>query len=877
LKSRDPVIEQLSIRRLAAPALAALLAVALVVARADAAAKPARPARPAEAESEADRQYDFASRLFSLRFYKTAAGEYRRFIDEFPDDPRREQARYNLAVSYYKIGRPEYNKALAELATLRKEFPNSSLVQDALFRAGHIHYLLGQSRRAADLLGALAKREKIRKDLRVPMHHYLGRAYAELGNHAEAIRHLSIVAGTGGHKLQPFALVVLADVQLGQGNPKAAAGTLEKLIKTHPKLPTIGEMRLKLGETRLALKDYKGALAAFRKAGGPGDLAVRAAVGRVQALMGLKQHAQAAKASRALLSGLKETPDLRELRVRERALYALGLAEFARRRHAPAAEAFEKLLEHVKTGDMAEDAAYKRCWCYYQLGADHARQLVASCEMFLNRFPKSEWTQPVVFLAGEGHLQLGNEDAAIKSFAKVSPKSDNYADALYRIAYCHHVQGRSAKAAAAYDTFLQKVDRHGKTADALASAGGLYQAIRQYKKAVERYRKYLEAEPKGPRAEAITYQVGLCYAKLSQFDEMAEWLERYVKRYPKGKHAAAAHYWLGRRRRLVADRVAAKKDLDAAIQAYTRAAQSFEGSLARLSKDHPDRDVTLLALAECRYDIGQTQAARADELDAAAKKAEGPTKAAAAGKAEEARKASDAMLLRAAKGFLELMGRKPKLVRGQPIYFWTSAFFREHDRPAEAIRALKILLDQFPKSDKADLALYQLAKLHAGLDPSDHAAAIQYADQLLANHKRSSLALHARFVKAESLFATGKYADAEPLYKQVSQKTFAGGLHLGSLVKLGHIAFRRKQYTDAVRYFAHVGVYEDPAISAEGLYYAGRSHIELQNRDEGLRFWGRLLKRHDGTEWAKKAREQLDAMGYAVGSDGQIDKKRAGG
>jgi TolA-binding protein len=851
-----------------------MLGLLFVSAVAVAAEEPPAPPNAAEGETEADRQYDFAGRLFSLRFYKTAAAEYARFLTQFPRDPRREQARYNLAIAYFKIGREEYDKALGQLATLRKEFPASSLLQDALFRSGHIHYLLGQSHRAIDDLSALARQKKVRDDLRVPMHHYLGRAYADRGNHAEAIRHLSVVAKASKHQLRRFALVVLADSELREGELKAAAATLESLIADYPALPNIGEMRLKLAETRLALKDHKEALDAFGKAGGSPEFDARAALGRARALHGLKRYKDAAQASRGLLKQLKETPATRKLQIAENALYVLGLAEIAQRRHGPAAEAFERLLRRTTKGDQAEDAAYKRCWCYFQLGAGHARQLVASCEAFLKWFPKSEWTQAVHFLAGEGQLQLGSEDAAIASYQKVSAGSAHYADALYRIAYCHHVRGRAAQAAAAYDSFLEKIDKHSKTPAALASAGGLYQSIRKYKEAAERYRKYLAVAPNGAHAGAVTYQIGLCHAKLGQFGEMATWLERYVKRFPQGEHAAAAYYWIGRHRRLVADELAQKKDLPASIDAYKRAAQAFRLGLARLPEKHGDRDTTRLALAECYYNIGRRQTERAEELEAAAHAAKAATKAEALEQAAAARDAADRALLQAAEGFLALMGRTPRV--GQPIYFWTAAFFREHSRPADAIRVLEALLKRFPKAQRADLALYQLATLQTDLPKPDHADAIRYADRLLAEHKKSSLALQARFVKAESLFAIGKYDEAEPLYKQVSQKTFAGGLHLGSLIKLGHIAFGRKQYAEAVRYFAHVGVYDSAEHSAEGLYFAGRCHVELKSRDEGLRFWQRLLKRYGRTEWARKARAELDRMGFAVGSDGRIAKKQGG-
>ncbi len=831
---------------------------------------PARGQEP-NGETEADLQFEFAERLFQLRVYKTAAAEYRSFLQDYAKDPRREGARYNLAMCYFRLGGEENaRKALAELAILRKEFPNGNRIQDCLFRSGHIRYMLGDDEGAVADLTDLAKL-KVKPGLEIPMHHFLGRAEHDLGRFPQARRHLEVVADAPrDNELRPYALMVLADTHLKLDDLGRSAAVLDKLLRDYPDLPTSDEMWLRLGDARLGLHEFAKALAAYEKVGAKGKWKHHAAIGRARVLLGLKKYPAAVELCKSVAANFRETPATKDLHIPEQCLYVGGVANFRQAKYARAVEAFTKLLAGLQQGPIAEDAAYKLCWCYYRQGPKLAKELVTTCVKFRRLFPASKWTKQVVFLAAEGYVSLGDYENAAAHYRQISEDDPNYGDALYRVAYCYHKQNKPEAAARAYDLFVEKFEKRTKAAAALAAAGGLYQAAERYEQAIARYKEYLAAAPPGPEAEEVAYQLGVCFAKMSQFDLMARAVEDYAKKYPQGAHAAAAFHWLGRRYRIQGDQRANHGDAAAAAAEYVRAQKAFQAGAAISG---PGKDRMLLSLAQCFYNLARNRAARAAELASAANSAEGDRKRQLLAEAAELEKQSAASFRDAAEGFFDIIARKPAMLKDESACLWTGAYFREHKEPRAAVQVFKAFVKHFKSSNKADAALYQLALLHGELVPPDHGAVLEYCDRLLEHHPKSKFALQTKFAKAETLYRRGKLKPAEKLYLEVSRRG-AGALKVGSVIKLGHICFKNQEYAVAVRYFGEIGLlYADQSFCPEALYFAGKSDTLLKDFNEATKFWQQLLKRYPDSTWAADARKELAPLGYIVAPDGTIKKK----
>jgi TolA-binding protein len=828
-------------------------------------------AQEAKPESDADLQFEFANKLFQIKAYKTAGAEFRRFLRDYREDPRREEARYHLALCHFQMGEPkEYTRALAELATLRKEFPAGKFIQDCLFRSGHIRYLLADAKGAIADLSALQKLE-VRSDLIIPMHHFLGRAHHDLGRHEQAVAHLSLVAKAPKESpLRQFALVVLADAQLKRKRVADSASAIETLLRDYPQVPNASEMWLKLGDARLVLKQYKPALEAYAKAPKDGPGRDRAMLGQARAMLGLKQYPQATDAARTLLKSYKETPETKGLQVPAQCWYIIGLAAFNREQYQPAAEAFTSVLARVKQGAMAEDSAHKLCWCYFRLGPKYAKRLVAGSVEFRRLFPRSRWAPRIVFITAEGYLWLEDYENAIAYYKRVDAKDENYADALYRIAYCYHKQKNADAAARAYDAFVAKFGKADQAQVARVNAAGLYQASGKFDLAIERYRSYLAGGAKGPAAEEAAYQIGVCFARQGKFAEMAKAFAHYVKVHPRGRYAGTAWYWLGRHHRTTGDERSKQRDHAGAAAAYAQAEAALDASLKHAGVD---RDTTLLALAECRYSLGNKRMDWVAELTAKAGDAPEAEQKALAAQIAGLEKEADAALALSAQGFLDLMTRKPEMIKNEAVFFWAGTFFRTRGDAQTAITVFQAFRKQFPQSKQVPAALFQLVRLYHELKPPDHEGVIKHADALLEAAPDGVYAMQARHAKADALYAKKQWRDAEKLYLEVYNRG-AEPLKVAATMRLGHIGFALEEYAAAARYFAQIGLlYKDESVSPEALYFAGKANRMLEEPGELTKFWQLLLQTYGKTTWAKSARDELAEMGYTVNAKNEIQPK----
>ena len=734
-----------------------------------------------------------------------------------------------------------------------------------------MRYVLGDHKGAVADLNELAKLD-IGTDLKIQMFHFLGRAHYDLGHYPAAVEYLSSVAEAPKEaELRPFALIILADAYLKMDKATDGAAALEQLLADYPDLATKDEMWLKLGDVRLALGRHEEALAAYSSVDSKSEFGSRAAIGEGRALLGLQKYPEAAEVCTKLLADFKETPDTKALGIPEQACYIIGVADFNQDKHQEAADAFTKVLERVQQGTMAEDSAYRLCWSNYRLGPDLARKLVASCVTFRRLFPSSEHTEQVMFLAAEGYRRLQDYDSAVAQYKQIGEDSPHYADALYRIAYCYHRQNKPDEAARAYDLFNARFTRHSESAAALAAAGGLYQGAEQYEEAVKRYDEYLAEAPDGPEAEEVAYQRGICFAKMSRFDKMSAAFAGYVKQYPAGKYAGAAYRWLGRHHRVRGDELAAKPDAAAAAEEYALAEQALRSGVAL---GGAEQEATLLALAECSYNLGKIRADQAAELAARAKGAGDAERAEIEKQAAEFAQKASASFQIAAKGFLELIVRQPELVSNESVYFWAGSYLREQKDNASAIMVFDEFVKKFPESKKMDAALYEIATLYAEREPPDLKRTIECCDKLLAVFPDSPLALQTKFAKAEAICRqSGAGKEAEALYVEIAQRG-AALLKVRSTVRLGHISFDRKEYAAAARYFAEVGLlYEDKAFTPEALYFAGKANALLGDADDAVKFWQQLLANYPDSQWAETAVNDLPGMGFKVEPGGAILKK----
>lgn len=95
-------------------------------------------------------QYYLAESYYNGRRYLLAASEYDRFVSLYPQDPRRQDAEFKAAMSYYhqspryKLDQTSTRRAIERFQLFNNRFPDSELVPDAADRIDELRNKLAR-------------------------------------------------------------------------------------------------------------------------------------------------------------------------------------------------------------------------------------------------------------------------------------------------------------------------------------------------------------------------------------------------------------------------------------------------------------------------------------------------------------------------------------------------------------------------------------------------------------------------------------------------------------------------------------------------------------------------------------------------------------
>lgn len=103
---------------------------------------------------------DLVQQLFNQARLDMDAGKYdiaimgfEEILQNFPDSPFTEQARYYLGKAYFETKR--YGEAVEQFAKITEDFPEGDFVRPAMYYLGQCYYYLNQYARAINTLQAL--------------------------------------------------------------------------------------------------------------------------------------------------------------------------------------------------------------------------------------------------------------------------------------------------------------------------------------------------------------------------------------------------------------------------------------------------------------------------------------------------------------------------------------------------------------------------------------------------------------------------------------------------------------------------------------------------------------------------------------------------
>lgn len=498
-------------------------------------------APPALAEDPPEKlQIDFANGLFAREYYPMAAEEYRKFLAQFPNAEKADEAWFRLAESYRLQNK--YEESLAPYRSLAEKFPNSPYWEKAKYRVGEIYYRLKKYPEASQHLNELASKATD-KEIKPATLFLLGKIKYDLGQIDEAAQALLALAKSPrSGAYMAYSYFTLAQICLKKNDPAKALAYFKAVLEVKPSETLLPETHYEIARLEFTAQNYPAAAAGYTKilTDYPNSPFIAPSVnGLVAALFQQGKWEECVKAANEYLEKAKPEarPDL---------LYLAANAQRQLKQWDGAIATYDRLAQKYANWDRLDAALTEQVRCFYEK-QDFAK-VVASASAFLKRFPKSQLGSAVALLAAEvqfGQSQFAEAtkfyDAVLASF----PKSAEAPDAGYRKGWSLLAQEKWAEASAAFRSFTQTWPQDPRvpeaivrSADALRRAGNYAEAIRDYSTFIEKYSS-------NGFAESALYQLGLCYGETKQFDKMATTLVSFVQKYPNSGSITEANYWLG--------------------------------------------------------------------------------------------------------------------------------------------------------------------------------------------------------------------------------------------------------------------------------------------------------------------------------------------
>jgi TolA-binding protein len=493
------------------------------------------PRCPASELTESD-HLQFANGLYARGMDEMAIGEYRRFLQAFPQSKQADVARFRMGRSHARLGRAR--EAEAEFAVVFRQFPQSA------FRA-RAGYSLAQAQRAG-------------------------------GRHLQAAKTLQdLIDLPPPPDLEATAWYALADSLMELENLQAALNTFERVRRSYPDSPVYSLTLLRLANLYAAGEFFDLAKAdklyAALIAKPPSDrLAAEALFQRAGMHYRQKTYTLAADSYRTLLQRHPQDTRAREARIYaawsahhaglhaealklaaaphgERAdewLYLKANSERSLLQYAEAVRSYGQLLENHPASPYAPAARFESALASYRAG--HYADAIA---MGGSVKVAPAIARDLYWLLAESHAALKQGNEAVQYYRLLLdrfPDSPVAADAAYRLALHLQERGHRKEAVRFFRMVAEKWPRKPFAPNALLASAECQAEDRQPEEALRDLVALLKAYPQHALAESALYRKALHEIRLKRDAAALATLATLLERYPQTKFLAEASYWQGR-------------------------------------------------------------------------------------------------------------------------------------------------------------------------------------------------------------------------------------------------------------------------------------------------------------------------------------------
>ena len=727
------------------------------------------------------------------------------FLYVYPDSRHSDEASMLIGSCYYEL--EEYSKAADWLSKARADALTVEQ-QEAL------QYRLGYARMQNDDMKAARFHFLIARGLEgrhfMASTYYIAYIDYATGRYTEAMREFSILRNDPEYREQ--ASYYIAQINFIEGKYEETIRLTDRLLRMYPESENNTELYRIAGNSFYHLGNQDRALQLLRQYVASADNPSRGEL----YLLGVCEYNRSnfKNAVDALLQTITANDEITQ----NASLY-LGHSYLRLNEKNNARMAFDHAGSLTFNKKIQETALYNYALLIHETAFTGFGESVRVFEKFLNDFPNSEYTDKVNDYMVEVFLTSKNYAAALEVINKIRQPVTKVLEVKQNVIFQLGSQAfLDVNLEKAVDYFNQAIAMGNYDsqvrADAFFWRGESYYRLGRYANAISDFEAYQNIV-RFNTSEMYTlalYNLGYCYFKTKDFNRAVTLFQRFVslERNKSAPAYADAHNRIGD------------------CMFYSRRFREAEDYYAQASSLQPT--AADYALFQRGYMLGlqRDYMGKIRMMDRVIN--EFPTSQYAVNALFE--RGSTYVLLdrnnEAASSFNALINQFPQSSLASKAGVRLGLIYYNDNQLDRAIEAYKRVISQYPGSEEAKVALQDLRSVY--IDKNDINAFAAYANSLgsssqLKVSEQDSLT----YIAAERLFTRGDFEGARNSLINYLQTYPAGAFNANANYHLAKIAFDRKNYTDAKRYFILVLNSGDVKFREEAL--ARKSEIEYFDAD----------------------------------------------
>lgn len=755
-------------------------------------------------------------KAFSQKFFNSAARNFAKLAEDYPEDSRADDAEYLLCVSFFYLG--DYQKCLTTLLGFKRKYQNSKNLKYIDYWQGNALYYLGRREEALELLksqitGYPDELYFLKYSLLLQ-----GIILEELKQGEEAIgvyrQLLQLLSDSAvADNLMPEVLYRLGGVELELNHFFKSRSIFSRLLFDYPESSFSSNARFFLAESYYFLEDYQAAFDRYKRAAAafrehPYGDTIMFRMSRILTRRGRLRDAlgylEKLESSFPASSHLQEVEQLRgeiyfDLRDYDQAVIAYRKAipvvrdkdELQALNYNLAMAAYlaglkEKAVEHFAISAAGEEKKTKES-ALFNLGvalADLKRnnEAIESLKGFTETFPASGHLQEALTLLGDLYSLGGSAAAAEEVFTRLIsyyPDSSEKYEYYFKRGSSQRAQNNNIKALKDFQAVIKHVPHAGIGRESLYNVGYIYSQKNEYRRALSYFTRILDGESEAELANRTLLASGFCRYNLGEYEESLADFTRLA--------AAGDAVWSGQGF-FHQGRVLYKLEkLPDAAKSFSRAAQELSSSSGR---------------AEAIFWQGLTEF------------------------------------------------RLNNLKTARDIFLSIPALYPDNQRIAES----------FYRAGLCEAALRNYAGSVEYFDRSLNLSGrkTSVTTDTLKGSAATLLQEEALYEKGFSLFMIGKRKEAEATLQKLTEDFPGSPLVPEGYYRLAQHDYEQQRYKESLEGFVLLySVYTESQAGGSALYWAGASSVALTEYREALDLFWRYLKRVPGGSYTKAALQEI--------------------